>query len=37
MNQIEWGINPDVKIDMKSEDEVKGIDTIIEKARELLK
>ena len=37
LNQIEWGINPDVKIDMKSEDEVKGIDTIIEKARELLK
>ena len=34
---IEFGIEPDVKVDMDKEDEDKGVDTIIEKARELLK
>lgn len=37
MNHTEWGIEPDVQIDMKPDDEGKGIDTIIEKARMLLK
>lgn len=37
MNHTEWGIEPDVQVDMKPEDEGKGIDTIIEKARSLLK
>lgn len=37
MNQIEWGINPDVKIDMSSADEAAGYDTIIEKAISLIK
>ncbi|MCI1681287.1 MAG: S41 family peptidase [Bacteroides sp.] len=35
--QIEFGIDPDVKIDMDSTEEAKGIDTIIETARKLLK
>lgn len=35
--QIEFGIEPDVKIDMDSLQAAKGIDTIIEKARQLLK
>jgi C-terminal processing protease CtpA/Prc len=35
--QLEFGIDPDVKIDMTDEDMAKGIDTIIEKARELIK
>lgn len=35
--QIEFGIDPDVKIDMDSTEEAKGIDTIIETARNLLK
>lgn len=34
---IEFGINPDVKVDMKAEDEDQGLDTIIETARRLLK
>ena len=34
---IEFGINPDVKVDMKAEDEAQGLDTIIETARRLLK
>lgn len=37
MNQIEFGINPDVKIDMTSEDMQKGKDTMIEIACKLLK
>lgn len=34
---IEFGINPDVKVDMKAEDKAQGLDTIIETARRLLK
>jgi hypothetical protein len=34
--QIEFGIAPDYKIDMSDEDIKKGLDTIIEKARELI-
>lgn len=37
MNQIEFGINPDIKIDMTSEDMQKGKDTMIEYACKLLK
>lgn len=37
MNQIEFGIDPDIKVDMLSSDEDKGIDTMIEAARTLLK
>ena len=37
MNHIEWGINPDVKVDINYKDEVNGFDTIIEEARKLLK
>lgn len=37
MEQIEWGIDPDIKIDMDETDEAKHIDTIIEKARAFLK
>ena len=37
MNQIEFGIDPDVKIDMKSSDYQRGKDSIIEKAREILR
>lgn len=36
MHQIEWGIAPDVRVDMRAEDESKNKDTLIEKARELL-
>ncbi|MDH6307576.1 hypothetical protein M2451_000026 [Dysgonomonas sp. PFB1-18] len=36
-NQIEFGIDPDIKVDMTDEDMAKGLDTIIEKAREVLK
>lgn len=36
MECIEWGIEPDVKVDMDSKDESKGIDTIIETAREFV-
>ena len=36
MKQTEFGIEPDVKIDMLDEDRAKGIDTIIETARALL-
>ncbi len=35
--QIEFGIDPDVKVDMSSEDITKNLDTIIEAARTLLK
>ena len=34
---LEFGIDPDIKIDMSEEDVAKGIDSIIEKAREVLK
>lgn len=34
---IEFGIDPDVKIDMRTEDELLGYDTIIEQARQLMK
>jgi hypothetical protein len=37
MNQIEFGIDPDIKVDMLSKDEDSGIDTMIEAARTLLK
>ena len=36
MEQTEMGIDPDVKVDISSEDYNKGIDTIIEAARKLL-
>lgn len=36
MNQIEFGIEPDIKVDMNIEDELKGIDTLIEEARKIL-
>lgn len=32
MNQIEWGINPDLKVDLNLTDEANGFDTIIEQA-----
>ncbi len=31
MEQIEWGIEPDIKVNMDEADETKHIDTIIEK------
>jgi hypothetical protein len=34
MKQIEYGINPDVRVSMTKEDEEKGLDTIIETARD---
>ena len=37
MNHIEWGINPDVKVDINYKDEANGFDTIIEEVRKLLK
>jgi len=37
MEQIEWGIDPDIKVDISSTDYSKGIDTIIERARAFLK
>lgn len=37
MQHTEFGIDPDVRVDMSDEDRVSGIDTIIETARELLK
>jgi C-terminal processing protease CtpA/Prc len=36
MNHIEFGIEPEYRIDMDPKDEEKGIDSIIEKARSLL-
>lgn len=36
MKQLEFGIDPDIKVDITSEDYNRGIDTIIEKAREYL-
>lgn len=37
MNHIEFGVSPDIKVDMTSEDIHKGVDTIIETAREYLR
>jgi hypothetical protein len=37
MNQIEWGIDPDVKVSLSATDEANGYDTIIEKAITLIK
>lgn len=37
MESTEWGIDPDVKVDMNPGDEAKGYDTIIEKAISLIK
>ena len=37
MNQIEFGIDPDVTVNMEKHYEDKGIDTIIETARKLIK
>ena len=37
MNHLEFGISPDIKVDMTPEDMQKGIDTIIETARKHLK
>ena len=34
--QIEFGIDPDVKVDMTEEDKARGLDTLIEAARQLL-
>ena len=34
---IEFGIDPDIKLDMDADDEARGIDTMIEAARALLK
>ena len=36
MQQIEFGIDPDVKVDMTEEDKEQGFDTIIEVARKLV-
>lgn len=36
MNQIEFGIAPDIKVDMTKEDVLKGLDTIIEKAKDFI-
>lgn len=37
MEQIEFGIDPDVKVDMKQEDMLNDVDTIIETARKIIK
>jgi hypothetical protein len=37
MQHIEWGISPDVKVEMDSTDEANGYDTIIETAISLIK
>lgn len=37
MEQIEWGIDPDIEVDMDQTDEANRMDTIIEKARAFLK
>lgn len=37
MQHTEWGIDPDVKVDLAADDEADGIDTIIEKAIEIIK
>jgi len=33
MNQIEFGIEPDIAVALSAEDQAQGIDTIIEAAR----
>lgn len=37
MNQLEFGIEPDMKVDMTSEDMQRGKDTLIETAIKILK
>ena len=37
MNHLEFGIEPDIHVNMTSEDMQKGLDTIIETARKHLK
>lgn len=37
MQQIESGLDPDIKIDMTEEDMAKGLDTIIEEAKKVIK
>jgi len=37
MNQIEFGIEPDVYVELSTEDKLNGKDTLIEQARKLLK
>lgn len=37
MQHIEFGIQPDISVSISDEDHIKGIDTIIEKARQLLR
>ena len=36
MEQLEFGIEPDIRVDMTSEDMARGLDTIIEEARKYL-
>jgi hypothetical protein len=36
MQQIEFGIDPDIKVDLDPADQAQGIDTIIEAARAFL-
>jgi C-terminal processing protease CtpA/Prc len=36
MNQIEFGIDPDVQVSLSSDDVTRGVDTLIETARKLL-
>ena len=36
MQQIEFGIDPDIKVDLDPADQAEGIDTIIEAARAFL-
>jgi C-terminal processing protease CtpA/Prc len=36
MEQIEFGIDPDIKVDISSEDYQRGVDTMIERARAVL-
>ncbi len=36
MQHLEFGIDPDVKVDISSDDYNNNIDTIIEKAREII-
>ncbi len=37
MNQIEFGIQPDIYVSLDKQDQARGVDTLIEAARELLK
>jgi len=37
MQEIEWGINPDVLVSLSPFDQANGIDTIIERAIKLIK